>query len=112
MSEHTYTNNDAEKGLPVGLGDENTQPGPAMTHTVEPDSLVFGLGSAETQSDAGEPGHVAIDHARDGDDSGLPVGLGSENTQDSPPMPHPAATNSLEFGLGSPETQHEHKHVS
>ena len=108
MSEHTHTNNDAEKGLLDGLGDENTQPGPNVTHVIEPDSLVFGLGAADTQSNAGEPGHVAIDHTHDADDSGLPVGLGSESTQDGPPMAHPVEPDSLEFGLGSPETQHEH----
>lgn len=62
----------------------------------------------EALSDAGEPGHVAIDHTHDADESGLPVGLGSEDSQDGPPMPHPGETNSLEFGLGSPETQHAH----
>ena len=108
MTHHAHTNHDAEMGLPVGLGDENTQPGPDVTHVVEPDSLVFGLGAADTQSDAGEPGHVAIDHTHDADESGLPVGLGSENTQPGPDVVHVAEPDSLEFGLGSPETQHEH----
>ena len=108
MSEHTHASNDAEKGLPDGLGDESTQPGPAMTHHVEPESLVFGLGSAETQTDAGEPGQVVVDHTHDADESGLPVGLGSEDSQDGPPMQHPSETDSLEFGLGSAETQHVH----
>ena len=108
MSEHTHANNEAEKGLPDGLGAENTQPGPNVIHVVEPDSLVFGLGSAQTQADAGDPGHVAVDHTHDADDRGLPVGLGSENSQDGPPVPHPFESDSLEFGLGSPETQHTH----
>ena len=106
----TNTNADqtpaAERGLLDGLGSDNTQPGASIAHTVEPDSLTFGLGSAETQNDAGEPGHVAFDHTHDADDSGLPVGLGAENTQTGPPMPHPAETDPLEFGMGSPETQH------
>jgi hypothetical protein len=108
MSTHIHTINEAEKGLPDGLGAENTQPGPDVTHVVEPDSLVFGLGAADTQSDAGEPGHVAIDHTHDADESGLPVGLGDENTQPGPDVVHVAEPDSLEFGLGSPETQHEH----
>lgn len=103
---HTHLNNVAERGLPDGLGAENTQPGPAMTHTVEPTSLVYGLGSAETQADAADPGHVAVDHTKDAAGSGLPLGLGSENTQDGPAMLHPAESDSLEFGLGSAETQH------
>ena len=101
-------NHEAEKGLPDGLGAENTQPGPAMIHTVEPESLVFGLGSAETQHDGDEPGHVAIDHTHDDSESGLPLGLGSDNTQDGPPVPHPFEEDATEFGLGSPETQHSH----
>lgn len=96
----------AERGLPDGLGSENTQPGEAVPHTVQPDSLVFGLGSAETQTDAGAPGHVAIDHSHDADNRGLPVGLGDENTQPGPDAVHVPETDSLEFGLGSPETQH------
>ncbi|HSK32068.1 MAG TPA: hypothetical protein VK903_01155 [Propionicimonas sp.] len=108
MTNHTHTNHDAEMGLPVGLGDENTQPGPNLAHVVEPDSLVFGLGSAETQSDAQEPGHVAIDHTHDADESGLPVGLGAENTQPGPDVNHVLEPDSLEYGLGSPETQHGH----
>lgn len=108
MSAHIHTINEAEKGLPDGLGDENTQPGPAMTHTIEPDSLVYGLGSAETQTDSAEAGHVAIDHTHDADESGLPVGLGSDDSQPGPPMAHPAEADSLKFGLGSPETQHGH----
>jgi hypothetical protein len=108
MSTHIHTINEAEKGMPDGLGAENTQPGPDVIHAVEPDSLVFGLGAADTQSDAGEPGHVAIDHTHDADESGLPDGLGSENTQPGPDVFHVAEPDSLEFGLGSPETQHEH----
>ncbi len=108
MSEHTHGNNEAERGLPDGLGAENTQPGPNVTHVVEPDSLVFGLGSAETQTDAGQPGHVVVDHTHDSDEKGLPLGLGSQDSQDGPPMQHPAGTDSLEFGLGSAETQHAH----
>lgn len=108
MSEHTHASNDAEKGLPDGLGDENTQPGPATIHHVEPESLVFGLGSAETQTDADEPGHVAVDHTHDADDRGLPLGLGSADSQSGAPMQHPIETHSLEFGLGSAETQHVH----
>lgn len=96
----------AERGLLDGLGSDNTQPGASMDHAIGNDSLAFGLGSAETQNDAGEPGHVAFDHTHDADDSGLPVGLGAENTQTGPAMPHPAETDSLEFGLGSPQTQH------
>ena len=109
MSEHNdRLLKDAERGLPDGLGAENTQPGPAMTHTVEPESLVFGLGSAETQSDEG---HAAIDHTHDDSESGLPLGLGSENTQDGPAVPHPFHADATEFGLGSPGTQHEHVHA-
>lgn len=103
--EHARLYNEAERGLPDGLGSENTQPGASMTHTVQPDSLVFGLGSAETQHDAGDHGHVAIDHTHDADDSGLPVGMGSEDTQNGPSVLHPAE-DSLEFGMGSAETQH------
>lgn len=108
MSTHIHTINEAEKGLPDGLGDENTQHGPNVIHVVEPDSLVFGLGGADTQSGAGEAGHVAIDHTHDADESGLPVGLGSENTQPGPDVTHVVERDYLEFGLGSPETQHEH----
>ena len=104
---HTHLNNVAERGLPDGLGAENTQPGTARTHTVEPEALVYGLGSAETQSDAGDPGHIAFDHTQDGAESGLPLGLGSEDSQPGPAVPHPPMSNSLEFGLGSAETQHE-----
>ena len=49
MSTHIHTINEAEKGLPDGLGAENTQPGPDVTHVAEGDSLEFGLGSPETQ---------------------------------------------------------------
>ena len=109
MSENNdHLNEDAERGLPDGLGSENTQPGPAMIHTVEPDSLVFGLGSAETQSGAHDSGHVAFDHTRDDSESGLPLGLGSQNTQDGPAVPHPFTADATAFGLGSPGTQHAH----
>lgn len=101
-------NKEAERGLPDGLGAENTQPGPDVTHVVEPDSLVYGLGSAETQTEAGEPGHVAIDHSADGVDRGLPLGLGADNTQDGPPAPHHSDTDSTEHGMGSPGSQHAH----
>jgi hypothetical protein len=109
MSEiYNHLNKDPERGLPDGLGSENTQPGPAMIHTVEPESLVFGLGSAETQHDAHDPRHVAIDHTHDDDASGLPLGLGSDNTQDGPPVPHPFEADATAFGLGSPATQFAH----
>ena len=95
----------SENGLAEGLGSENTQPGPAVAHPAEPDSLEYGLGSPETQSDAADPGHVAFDHTEDGAESGLPLGLGSDNTQDGPPMAHPVEPDPLEFGMGSAETQ-------
>ncbi len=64
-----------------------------------------GLGSAETQSDAG---YITIYDTEDASSSGLPLGLGSDNTQDGPPVPHPFEGDSLEFGLGSAETQLAH----
>lgn len=100
-------NKEAERGLPDGLGAENSQPGPDVIHVPEPDSLIYGLGSAETQSNADEPGHVEVDHSHDAVDSGLPLGLGADNTQDGPAAPHHTETDSTEYGLGSPETQHE-----
>ena len=107
MSENNVVQDmEAERGLPVGLGDENTQPGPDVVHVAEPDSLVYGLGSAETQAEASEPGHVAIDHSADGVDKGLPLGLGADNTQDGPAAPHHSETDSTEHGLGSAGTQH------
>ncbi|MGV8909666.1 MAG: hypothetical protein ACOH1Y_11850 [Propionicimonas sp.] len=111
MSQHiSDLTKDAERGLPDGLGSENTQPGPARTHTVEPESLVFGLGSADTQ-DGPNASHVTFDHTHDDSESGLPLGLGSENTQEGPPVPHPFEADATEFGLGSPETQHPHAHA-
>lgn len=96
---------DAERGLPDGLGSENTQSGPARLHHAEPDSLVYGLGAADTQRDAAETGHAAVDHSEDGVASGLPLGLGSTNTQSGPALPHPTNAEGLEFGLGSADTQ-------
>jgi hypothetical protein len=104
-----HLNHEAEKGLPDGLGSENTQHGVDVIHVVEPDSLVYGLGSEDTQSDAGTPGYVGVDHSLDAVDKGLPLGLGADNTQDGPPAPHHSETDSTEHGLGSPDSQHAHE---
>lgn len=106
MAESTEQENSGpEDGLAEGLGSENTQAGPVGAHPAEPDALEYGLGSPDTQSDANDPGHVAIDHTNDGAASGLPLGLGSDNTQAGPSVPNPAEPDSLEFGLGSADTQ-------
>jgi len=109
MSEHSEVlNREAEKGLPDGLGAENTQPGADASHLVVPDSLVFGLGSPDTQAEAGDPGHIPFDHSGDAVDSGLPVGLGADSSQSGPPSPHHTDADSTEYGLGSADTQHVH----
>ncbi len=100
-----HTVKDAERGLPDGLGSENTQGGSPTIHHAEPDSLVYGLGSADTQSDVGDPEHTVVDHSEDGAESGLPLGLGSANTQSGPAVAHPDEPDSLEFGLGSADSQ-------
>ena len=74
-----------------------------MPHPAEPGALEHGLGSPETQSDAGDPGHVAIDHTDDGAASGMPLGLGSDNTQDGPSVPHPAEPDSRDLAWDPPE---------
>jgi hypothetical protein len=97
--------NGSENGLEEGLGASNTQPGPPVSHPGEPDALEYGLGSPETQGE--EQG--AFDHTKDAADSGLPVGLGSHNSQAGPAVPHPYSPNPTEHGLGDADTQHEER---
>lgn len=94
-------------GLAEGLGSDNSQPGPPVAHPAEPDSLEYGLGAPNTQTEGGNPGYVAVDHSQDSAEKGLPLGLGSDNTESGPPMAHPVESDdSTEYGLGAPNTQH------
>ncbi|MBA3022100.1 hypothetical protein [Propionicimonas sp.] len=47
------------------------------------------------------------DQSVNGSGNGLAEGLGASNTQPGPPMSHPTEPDSLEYGLGSPQTQGE-----
>jgi hypothetical protein len=67
----------------------------------DPDPLVHGLGSADVTGGDGQPRHLEASEPTD--EPGLDFGLGSENTQDTPPAPHPEEPDPLVHGLGSAE---------
>lgn len=68
--------------------------------------LAEGLRSPENKTPAASHGYLAVDHSEENAESGLPLAMGSHNTQDGPAAPPASAPNTLEFGFGSPDTQH------